>query len=617
MCGIAGLALAALAAWERGAAAAIAEASRHRGPDGRGEWESSDGWFQLGHARLAILDLSPAGAQPMANEDGTVWAVVNGEIYNFQDLRRELERQGHSFRSRSDSEVVVHLWERDGERLVDHLHGMFALCLVDWRRGVMFCARDRLGKKPLVYAETPRGVAVASEISALTGVPGVDVSVDPQSIGLYLLRNFRHVPEPFTMFRGMRRLPPGHAMTVRSGRIERIWRYWHPRLDPIEGGPAEVLGLLDRAVVRRMVADTEIAAMLSGGVDSTAVVDSMLRQGAGPVRTYALGRDGADEEIVRAARAAALLGTVHRAVFMEPDAHYEMLTALVARHGEPIALLPLVHAFQLCRAIRADGVKVVLAGHGADELFHGYSSHLDQARLDRLLPWVPAPLAKVAAALLPPGQWRGAAVIAGAPPGRRKAAQYLDEARHLWPGLMLAGPETRRAWEEPLAALLSAWMPDPAPRAYVEEAAITGLMVENAHSVTIAGDLPAMAAGVEVRCPFLDQEMVEFAWRLPWQIKQAGGGKAVLKRALEGRLPRDLLYAPKNGFGTNIQERDLYAGPWRDRVGACLDRLEDGAGVLASGAAATVWRRFLAAPDAAGAVLVAKLHALALALGRG
>lgn len=373
----------------------------HRGPDASRVQVAASG-VVLAHARLSIIDLSAAGTQPLGNEDGTVWVVCNGEIYNHEALREELIVRGHRFSSRSDSEVLVHLWEEYGRRMLDRLSGMFAFVLVDARSGDILVARDRLGKKPVVYAATAHGVAIASEIPALRGIPGIDWSTDPEAVALYLLRNLRHIPDPWTMYRGVRRLPPGHAMLIRGGRIVEQWRYWHPVFAPRAMSPDDLLAQFDAAVRARMVADVEIGALLSGGVDSTAIIDSMRRQGATEIRTYALGRDADDEELVRARRMAEKFGTRHTEVWFDADRHHDHLELMLRRHGEPIMLLPLGHAYELFTHIRDDGLRVVMTGHGADEVFYGYDGHRRTATLTNLLramPAIAAPLAGTAAGL--------------------------------------------------------------------------------------------------------------------------------------------------------------------------------------------------------------------------
>lgn len=591
----------------------------HRGPDASRVQVAASG-VVLAHARLSIIDLSAAGTQPLGNEDGTVWVVCNGEIYNHEALREELIVRGHRFSSRSDSEVLVHLWEEYGRRMLDRLSGMFAFVLVDARSGDILVARDRLGKKPVVYAATAHGVAIASEIPALRGIPGIDWSTDPEAVALYLLRNLRHIPDPWTMYRGVRRLPPGHAMLIRGGRIVEQWRYWHPVFAPRAMSPDDLLAQFDAAVRARLVADVEIGALLSGGVDSTAIIDSMRRQGATEIRTYALGRDADDEELVRARRMAEKFGTRHTEVWFDADRHHDHLELMLRRHGEPIMLLPLGHAYELFTHIRDDGLRVVMTGHGADEVFYGYDGHRRTATLTNLLramPAIAAPLAGTAAGLFRRGTAaREALLVAGAPAGHRKARLYADELVTLL-GSVLTGDAARPAAQLDFDGWFGTWFDTGSvPEAYVDEAAILGLFHENAHSVTIAGDLPAMAASVEVRCPFLDAGLVERGLQVPYAQKVGAGlrptqAKLILKQALAARLPHDVLYAAKRGFGYHIQEKDLLLGAWRTRVDRVFHRPRSLDSLIDMVHVRSLWAQ-LQHGHGVSAQLVAKLYALCL-----
>jgi asparagine synthase (glutamine-hydrolysing) len=553
---------------------AIAKQQYHRGPDYQATYVAPHSRVALSHDRLSIIDLSPLGNQPMTNEDHTVWLVCNGEIYNHGDLRKQLQTRGHHFSSYSDCEVILHLYEEYGYDLVGHLHGMFAFVVYDATSDLLFCARDRLGKKPLVYAETAAGVAIASEIPAVRCMPMVDTSIDPVALGLYLLRNTRHIPDPWTFYHGIRRLNPGHAMVVEEGRIRRIWRYWHPIFTTRHTTVEEVREAFDRAVAVRMVADVEVGALLSGGVDSSGIVQAMVSQGTSRVRTYAMGRDENDEELLRARYMARLLGTEHQEFYFDPHRQHEQFIELLRLYGEPIMLLPLLYTYELCQRIRDDGLRVVMAGHGADELFYGYGGHNDLALLTTLLPFVPRAMRPwlygLARCFPARSRLREALLVAATPAGERKARLYREEAKRVWSTLLDIG-DIEPLVEEAVCQWLGTWLNDAPPDDYIDEASIIGLMHENSHSVTIAGDLPAMAASIEVRCPFLDQDVVELAWRIPYRLKikhlrEQRQNKWILKRALDGRVPQDLLYAAKRGFGYFIQEENVLRGPWKAHV---------------------------------------------------
>lgn len=600
----------------------MADLQRHRGPDYQGIYTHPRNCVALSHARLSINDLAPQGNQPMSNEDGTLWLICNGEIYNHKSLRAELEKVGHQFKSHSDSEVILHLYEEHGEGLMDRLRGMFAFVLYDSRREIFLCARDRLGKKPFVYAENEWGFSAASEIPALKNLPGVDVAIDPAALGLYLLRNLRHVPDPWTLYRGLRRLNPGHAMIVRAGRIEKIWRYWRPDFAVRPVSNEELLSVFDETVALRKEADVEVGALLSGGVDSSAVVQAMVAQGAKGVRTYAMGRDKDDDELPRARQMAALLGVRHKEFYFHPERQHEQFLELLKIYGEPIMLLPLVFAYELCLNIRADGLKAVITGHGADELFYGYSGHNNQALISTLLPFLPdflKPVLAAAALRIPEtSRWREALLAASAPKGQVKTSLYRDEARRLWK-FLFKDPKIASQADESIENWLGVWFEDSCPEAFIDESNVVGLMHENSHSVTIAGDLPAMAASVEVRAPFLDQELVQLAWRIAYQKKIRNWrnptfNKWILKDALLGRVPDNLLFAPKRGFGFNISEDAVLRGPWKRQVDEAFDDLDVLDGVMNLDAVRTLKKQFDAGRGPVTPMLIAKLYAAIAAL---
>lgn len=597
MCGIGGIWLHAPDERLSPALGAMKVALRHRGPDGEGIWPGDDGRLGLAHTRLAIVDLSPAGAQPMTH--GRFTAVFNGEIYNWRDLRRELEAHGHVFRTQSDTEVLLAGFAQWGEGVVARLRGMFAFAIWDEQARALFCARDPVGKKPFVYAEGARGFAFGSEIPAVKAaadLAGIDLALDPSAIAAMLLHNLRHIPDPATVFRGVRRLRAGHAMRVENGRVARTWRYWNPMQRPDIAGrvsAADIRAALEEAVALRRIADVPVGALLSGGVDSSAIVALAQRQAGEPVRTYAMGLDRDDEDLRRARVMAKDIGTVHREFYFDPARQWEVFNAILRTHGEPIMLFPLIHTFELCEAVRADGIKVVLAGNGADELFYGYTGMVQTSRLSRgikLLEWA-APLLR----LLPLARMPRAVEAIAAPRGRRKAALYRRYARQTWPSLI--APDALGDLVNHAERELADWG-EAGPNAdYVDESNFGGLMVENTHSVTIAADLPAMMAGVEMRAPFLDRDLMALALHTPWQDKIVTSGegnrlKYILKQAVQDLMPPDILYASKRGFGMGIAQDDVVRGPWRKQADDLFASPDTAGGLLSRHGLQDMWRRF-------------------------
>ncbi|HKS88050.1 MAG TPA: asparagine synthase (glutamine-hydrolyzing), partial [Stellaceae bacterium] len=364
---------------------------RHRGPDDEGVW--TDGQGALAHARLSIIDLSPAGHQPIAGMHGDVWLTYNGEIYNFAALRAELEGHGYVFHSRTDSEVVANGWHAWGERLFARLRGMFALALWDRRSHRLVLARDRAGEKPLYYAETAGAVLFASEIKALLTWPGLPRNADLRAIDHYL--TLQYVPGEETAFAGVKRLPPAHYLVVECDgvggcRVGAPVRYWQlPLSDPARAAAsaaalqAELVARLEEAVRLRMVADVPLGAFLSGGIDSSTVVAMMARAGAGPIKTFSIGFPAREYDETRYARLVARhFGTEHEEFVVEPDA-VAILPQLVWHYGEPFAdpsAIPTWYVSQMARR----HVTVALTGDGGDEAFLGYPRYRAMRHLDRL-----------------------------------------------------------------------------------------------------------------------------------------------------------------------------------------------------------------------------------------
>lgn len=563
----------------------MTEIQNHRGPDSNEIY--IDGPVGLGHNRLSILDLSANGNQPMCSENGNIIVVFNGEIYNFRSLRTILVQKGHIFHSQSDTEVLIHLYEEFGTEFLQLLNGAFAFVIYDKNKKLMFGARDRVGEKPFVYAESNFGIAIASEIPALKLIDGVDLSYSATALGIYMLRNFRHIPDPFTIFNGIKKLKPGHAILIENGKISKIWRYWNPTWDEENISTEDVREMLEESITSRMIADVEVGAMLSGGVDSSAIVYGMINARRNNVKTYAFGLNSQDEELIRARRMAAFLGTQHKEYYFEPDRQYELFKELLKIYGEPIMLLPLLHAYELCTHIKEDGLKVVLSGNGADELFYGYDGNNSLALLSSFMKIMPDSILKLVSRMLM-GKIHNPSVVNaitvfGKAPGYRKAGLY--EAA----GSSLSGLIKKEILEEeiiaPLVNEFSSWFTNSVPKHYIDESNIIGLLIENSHSVTISADLSAMATGIESRAPFLNQDLVEMAWHLNYKKKipkiyDKSQNKWILKKALEKQIPKDLLFARKQGFGYNISEESMLRGGWKKEVDHAFNNAHDFGGIL-------------------------------------
>lgn len=611
MCGIGGIALkAGLEIDIQSVLTKMLSIQHHRGPDAQGVWWSPSANIGLCHNRLAILDLSDAGNQPMNSFDGLLTIVFNGEIYNWQALRKQLEDKGVNFHTGTDTEVLLEAYRAYGTDLPLYLRGMFSFALFDAMDGSLFCARDRIGKKPFVYAETDYGFAFASEIPAVLAMPGCDTTLNHAAIAGMLLHNVRHIPDPHTAYLGLKRLRPGHAMLIKEGKVDRIWRYWNPRVASEPSTPQRLRELLEESVRLRMVADVPVGALLSGGVDSSSVVNLMRRFSGEPIRTYALGFDKDDEDIRRARVIAEKLGCIHKEFYFEPERQFDIFRQILATYGEPIMLLPLIHTYELCSAIRDDGIKVVLSGHGADELFYGYTGHLRTALISAVLPWL-SPLSPLVR-LLPENLRRGPVAILAAKAGRRKAAFYRNAEQQAWATII--NHDIKKDLINLVAEELEYWGELLPSGPYIDESNFVALMVENTHSVTIASDLPAMMASVEMRAPFLDQEIVSLALATHYRkkvpsFKDSRCLKQILKTAVADLVPHDLLYAPKRGFGMGIQEKMVLKGPWKKYADEVFTSVNDLGGLFDKNGIRQLWKQY-DADDTVDSSFIARLFAV-------
>ncbi|MCC6349751.1 MAG: asparagine synthase (glutamine-hydrolyzing) [Candidatus Eisenbacteria bacterium] len=531
-------------------------ALRHRGPDDADVW--SEGPAALGQRRLSILDLSPAGHQPMSNEDGTVWVTYNGELYNWPEVKPQLVARGHRLRGNSDTEMLLHLWEEKGAALVDDLRGMFAFALFDTRRRTLLLARDRVGKKPLFWHDDGRRIVFASELKSLMLDPSVPREADPRSVADYL--TFQYVPSPQTIFAGVRKLPPGHRL-VCDANGPRVERYWSLPVEPDPTiGPAEAVErlreLLAEAVRIRLMSDVPLGAFLSGGLDSSAVVALMAQAGATPVRTFSIGFDAADySELEHARTVARHLGTEHHELIVKPDA-LDLLPKLVWGMDEPFAdasMLPTFHVAQMAR----HHVTVALSGDGGDEAYAGYTTYgfaRDYARLDA----IPAPLRRLAAL---PARW-----LAGDHPLGRKlrragqdvAGRHLEVIAHFppheLPGVLSRELRERTRGHDPFRAARAVHARAAGPAGPVAALLHLDAATYMCDDVLVKVDRTSMLNSLEVRAPLLDQVVLEYVARLPFHHKLRGNvTKWVLREAVRPLLPPAILQRGKQGFGVPLE----------------------------------------------------------------
>lgn len=572
MCGIAGILSRNGDEVPRDVLRAMTRTLHHRGPDG------SDvkvlGPCGLGHTRLKVIDLSEAGAQPLPNEDETVWVSFNGEIYNFLELRPELEAKGHRFRGRADTEVIVHLYEEYGVEGLSRLDGMFAFALWDHNRRVLVLARDRTGKKPLFYYDHGGVFLFASELGAILEHPEVDRSVREPVFAAYL--RWGYVPTPHTAYNRIHKLPPATTMVVTPRSPPKVRRYWSFPTEVIDPSLEEAAGTVRRlfieAVEKRMRADVPLGLFLSGGVDSTLVAAVVRRELGRDLATYSLGFAGDPrfDESAAARRVARLFGTRHTEFRVEAQS-LELFEELLGHYGEPYADLSAVPTFVVSRMAKPC-VTVALNGDGGDEVFAGYPRFLSTALAEH----VPRRLGRMAQRLARRvgavrhhdsrfERARRFAERLGYPLAERLASYVSvlrpEELARAWKGVVPSTPKTYAddAWDEGAPA----------------HDVINALLRLNARSyllddLNVKMDRASMAASVETRSPFLDTKLLEYAFALPGRYKIYGGTtKWILKKAFADLLPDSVVRRRKMGFGPPV-------GAWLS--GSAERYLQDGIG---------------------------------------
>jgi asparagine synthase (glutamine-hydrolysing) len=558
MCGIHGIYRFDRQGVEPALLSAMGRVTQHRGPDDEGL--HVDGECGIAMRRLSIIDLS-GGHQPLSNADGTLWLVCNGEIYNYRELRAELQAKGFRFKTGSDSEVLLHLYDAEGDDFVHRLNGMFDFALWDARRRRLLIGRDRLGVKPLYVRQDGRQLAFATEAKALLCLPGVRAELDRGVVADYL--HLGYVAAPHCIFEGVRKLPPATLLAVENGEV-REWRYW--RLpERIEHGLDEagwierVRARMDESVRMQMVSDVPIGAFLSGGVDSSAVVGYMARHSSQPIRTYAIGFEGGEaealyNELPYARQVAALFGTEHHEIVVKPDV-VGLLPRLLWHMDEPLSDTAFITTYLVSEFARRD-VKVILSGVGGDELFGGYRRYLGghYARRFQALPGWVRQAASATARRLPADRHskmlnlmrlaKGFVGSAEMDADERYRSYLQVIGRGLIGELLIEhgpGGEDRLA-----SAFRGAGTADELNRLLAVDAE-----TQLPDDLLLLTDKMSMAVSLECRVPLLDHELVELAASIPQAVKIRGGQlKYLMKKALSPMLPDDILHRQKRGFGT-------------------------------------------------------------------
>jgi asparagine synthase (glutamine-hydrolysing) len=543
----------------------------HRGPDDHGEFVDHAAGVALGHARLSIIDLSPLGHQPMADPSGSVHLVFNGEIYNYRELRLELESKGHRFRGHSDTEVLLHMYLQYGDAMLPRLNGIFGLAIWDARTRRLLVARDALGVKPLYFAETPRGFSFCSELKGLLRLEPDLRRLDCAALDRYL--TFLWCPGEGTPLEQVRKVLPGEALEVIGGRIARRWTWYQlPAFRGVEHDLGErdaIVGTeraVRNAVHRQMVADVPVGAFLSGGLDSSAVV-AFAREQNPNIRCFTIEAAGGQEagetdDLPYARRVASHLGVPLDVVRIDADRMAADLQRMVVQLDEPLADPAPLNVLYICQLAREQGLKVLLSGAGGDDLFTGYRRHR-AVQMERYWNWLPTSaraMLESATSRLDQrnaNSRRLAKLFRGASlDGDRRIASYFEwsrrsDRRSLYSAEFLERLGNTEA-ADPMLRFLAPLPPSVPPLERMLALEQRFFLAD--HNLTYT-DKMSMAVGVEVRVPLLDLELVDFAARIPTHVKQRGQvGKWVFKRAMEPFLPHDIIYRPKSGFTAPLRK---------------------------------------------------------------
>ncbi len=555
----------------------MTDAIAHRGPDGAGVWTAPG--VGLGHRRLSIIDLE-GGAQPMHSDDGSLTLSFNGEIYNFRELRVELEAAGYAFQTHSDSEVILQGWRHWGANCVSHFHGMFAFAIHDARTRQLFLARDRIGVKPLFYAPIADGsVIFGSELKALTAHPALRREIDLGAVDDYMA--FGYVPDHVCIIRGVKKLPAGHILLLQQGQsLPEPTEYWDIDFSKrVKGSQAELseelLRLMRQGVVSRMVADVPLGAFLSGGVDSSSVVALMAEHSRQPVKTCSIGFDvGALDESEFAASIARRFATDHRSRKVAAD-DFGLMDKLAYHFDEPFADASALPTYRVCELAR-EQVTVTLSGDGADEALAGYRRHVFHHKEEHLRGLLPqnlrGPLFGGLGNLYPKADW--------APRPLRAKTTLLSLARTGPQGytdaVSLTNPTQRHAlYSQRMRGSIGGYRAEDAmerlmtnapAQSGLDQAQYADMKLWLPGDILTKVDRTSMAVGLEAREPLLDHRLLEFAASLPEKMRIRGGqGKWLMKKTMERYLPNDVLYRPKMGFVTPIDHwfRGALAGEAR------------------------------------------------------
>ena len=543
----------------------------HRGPDDAGLYISNDRRLGLGHRRLSILDLSSAGRQPMSDDSGKVWIVYNGEVYNFLELRRELEKKGYIFRTQTDTEVLIYLYKEDGKDFVHKLRGMFAFGIWDEKRKELFLVRDRMGIKPLYYTSCNGQFIFASEIKAILEHPDVKREVDEDAFYHYL--SFLTTPAPTTLFKGIYKLPAGYSLTVGENGNINPKEYWDvfDNVTPLKGKPESfytesILEILRESVKYRMVSDVPVGVFLSGGIDSSTNTALFSEFSNEPVKTFSIGFKGQESynEFQYARKVAKLFNTDHHEILINVDDLVDFLPKLIFHQDEPIADPVCVPVYFVSKLARDNGVIVCQVGEGSDELFCGYPNWGQVLKLNSLIPYL---------LMIPPALRKlGLKSLEFAGKGKTATYEMLHNAHCgksiFWGGAkafsesekkMILSHNLREKFAdktsyEIVKSLYEKFLERSPIHDYLHFMSYIDLRLRLPELLLMRVDKMSMATSLETRVPFLDHEFVELAMSIPQSVTFNGELKYILKKAVESVIPHEIIYRKKQGFNVPVME---------------------------------------------------------------
>ncbi|MBS1912524.1 MAG: asparagine synthase (glutamine-hydrolyzing) [Bacteroidetes bacterium] len=560
---------------------------KHRGPDDQGHYISEDRRVGFGFRRLSIIDLSSAGHQPMSNADGTIWIVFNGEIYNHQSIREDLQRRGYRYRSKTDTETILYAYQEYGIEFINKLYGMFAIAIWDATKQQLLLVRDRIGIKPVYYTIQNGALFFASEIKAILQHPDVARSLNAQ--GLYDYLSFLITPPGVTLFEGINKLEAGHYLRIdRSGNVS-VEQYWDLNQSTIDATDAQlhdetfcietIRALLRDGIKLRMMSDVPLGVLLSGGVDSTLIVSLMTELIDRPVETFSVGFREQEKynEFNYARRMADLYKTNHHEILIDEDDFLDFLPDMVWHLDEPIADAVCVPTYYVSKLARDTGTTVILAGEGSDEQFSGYTHYLRDYRYHRYYyALLPGPLKKLA-------YWTFRTFKPDSPATEYARRAAKNDAPFFGAALSFSEETKPRLLKEEFLAgvegsgrlarrydTIAKQMPNGAGNGFLRRMIYYEFKSRLPELLLMRVDKMSMAVSVEARVPFLDHRLVEFAFRIPSELKIKGGEtKYILKKAAEGIIPDEIIYRPKQGFNTPMREwlrGGKLEGFMRDRI---------------------------------------------------